>query len=125
MSRSRIDLEYAAFYPVIVSATISSGGNLSGAIDLNGLSLVAIIMPSAFDGTTLTFQASHNGTNWFELHDAAGNAITVTVGANRYIQLDWQRFLGIRYIRIRSGTASSPVNQTAARTLHLVTRAIK
>lgn len=125
MPRSRVDLEYAAFYPEIMSVTIAGGSSLSGAVDLNGLSLVAILMPTAWDGTSITFQASVNGTDWFNLHDAAGNAITVTVAASRYIQLDWQRFLGIRYLRIRSGTASSPVNQTATRTLRLVARAIK
>ncbi len=125
MSRPRVDLEYTVFYPEIKSVTISSGSNMSAGVDLDGLTLVAIVMPSAWDGTTITFQASTNGTDWYNLHDAAGNAVVLTVAPSRYVQLDWQRFLGIRYIRIRSGTVTTPVNQTANRILRLVTRAIK
>jgi hypothetical protein len=125
MNRPRLDLESTVFYPEIKTVTIAAGNSLSNGVDLDGVNLVAIVMPTAWDGTSITFQASHNGTDWFNLHDAAGNAITVTVAASRYIQLDWQRFLGIRYLRIRSGTAASPTNQTATRTLRLVCRAIK
>jgi hypothetical protein len=120
-----VDLEYTAFYPEVKSVTISTGSSLSPGVDLDGLTLVAIVMPSTWDGTTITFQVSPNGTDWYNLHDAAGSEVALTVGPSRYIQLDWQRFLGIRYLRIRSGTAATPVNQTATRTLHLVTRSIQ
>ncbi|MCX2726013.1 hypothetical protein OO015_00635 [Thermomicrobium sp. 4228-Ro] len=125
MGRPRVDLEYTAFYPEIDSVTISSGSSISPGVDLDGLTLVGILMPDTWDGTSITFQASLNGTGWYDLYDAAGNEVTLTVGPARYIQIDPQRILGIRYLRIRSGTAATPVNQTANRTLQLVTRAIR
>ena len=120
MGRPRVDLEYAAFYPEVRSVTLSSGSSLSPGIDLDGLTLVGILMPSTWDGTAITFRASINGTAWFDLYDAAGNEVTLSVAPSRYIQIDPRRFVGIRYLRIRSGTGSAPVNQTASRVVQLI-----
>lgn len=102
--------------------TIANGASLSGAAALNNQRLVAIIMPAAWTAAGLTFQASDDGTNWFNLHDGAGTEVSLTVAASRYVRLaplDWSR---IRYLKVRSGTSGAPVNQGADRIVTLLTR---
>ena len=102
-----------------LTATIENGGSLSGAVDLGGRKLVAIVMPAAWDAAGLTFQASPDGVTYFNVYDGATER-GLTVAASYYSALAIGDWVGFRFIKIRSGTAASAVNQTAARTLTLV-----
>lgn len=104
------------------TATIPNGGSLSGAIDLGGTALVGIQMPSGWDAAALTFQASADGITFAELYDAAGNVRSLTTAASHSLYLVPSEWLGIRYLKVRSGTSGSPVNQTADRALTLISR---
>lgn len=105
---------------VISTATIASGASLSGAIDLGTARLAGIYMPSSWTTANLTYQASTDGTNWFELYDNAGNEYTTTVAAGEAVIVPVSDTIGIRYIKIRSGTSGTPVSQGADRVLTLV-----
>lgn len=98
---------------------------MAAGVDLYGCRAVGIQMPAAWDAANLTFQGSADGTTYFNVYDKAGTEYTVTAAASRYIILNRDDMLGIRYLIIRSGTAGVPVNQTAARTLVLQTQAVK
>lgn len=103
-----------------VSATIASGQSLSGAVNLAGCRLVGLVMPAAWTAASLTFQVSHDGTTYNDLYDDAGNEYTVVAAASRYIGLvgmDWE---AVRFLKVRSGTAATPVNQAAQRVIVLV-----
>lgn len=100
-------------------ATILSGTALSGAIDLRAASLAKIQMPASWTAANLTFQVSYDGTTFANLYDEAGNEITVTAAASRVIAVDVGTFIGARYLKVRSGTAGTPVNQGADRALQL------
>jgi hypothetical protein len=109
----------------VVPATISSGTALSSMIDLKGLRLFAVGMPSSWTTANLTFQVSPDGgTTWFELYDQNGNEITATAAASNGIVLSPSQFSAFEYLRIRSGTAALPVNQMANATLQLILRAV-
>lgn len=104
------------------TATILNGASLSAAVSLLSQRLVAIIMPAAWTAAGLTFQASDDGTNYYNLHDGAGTEVSLTVAASRYVRLtpaDWSR---IRYLKVRSGTSGVPVNQGADRAIILLTK---
>ena len=101
------------------TAVIENGGSLSGIVDLGGRKLVAIVMPAAWDAAGLAFQASPDGTNFFNVYDGATER-TLVVAASYYSALNIADWVGIRWIKIRSGTAGSAVNQAAERTLTLV-----
>lgn len=101
------------------TAVIASGASLSGAVDLGGRKLVAIVMPGTWDAAGLTFQASPDGTNFFNVYDGATER-GLTAAASYYSALNIADWVGIRWIKVRSGTAGSAVNQTAERTLTLV-----
>lgn len=111
----------------VVSAAIASGTSLSNAVNLGGLRLFGIVMPSAWNAADLSFQASmNNGTIWNDVYD--GNVLTggseyiISAAASRYIVLDPTAFCTITTIRIRSGTAGTPIIQTADRSLQLILR---
>ena len=110
--------------------TIASGASLSDAVDTgntNSLSsIVAIIMPSAWTAADLTFQASAtvDGT-YNDVYDDDDNEVTVQAGASRHIVLDDEmrsHMAGLRFIKIRSGTSGTPVNQGAGRSITLVVK---
>ena len=110
-----------------VSATIAESGSLSAEVDIGSSKvLCGIIMPAAWTAAGMTFQAAAaTGGTFYNLYDAYGTEKALTVAAERYIPIDDPAFwLGVRYLKVRSGTAASAVNQAAARTITLVTKPI-
>ena len=110
-----------------VNATIANGASLSGVVDIGeGKTLCAIDMPADWTAANLTFQASTASDGTFDnLYDQYGTEKTVTADEDRYIALDDPAFwLGVRYIKVRSGTAASAVNQGAERVITLVTKPV-
>lgn len=101
------------------TVTIANGASLSSAVDLGGRKLVGIIMPSSWTAASLTFQGSVDGTNFFNVYDGATER-SLTVAASYYSMLNIGDWVGFRYIKFRSGTAGTPVNQGADRVITLV-----
>jgi hypothetical protein len=101
------------------TATIANAASLSDAVDLGGRKLVAIDMPSSWTAASLTFQASVDGVTYDDLYDGATER-TLVVAASRYLAQAIGDWVGVRFLRIRSGTAGTPVNQGGARTITLV-----
>lgn len=102
-----------------MEASIAINTSLSDAIDLKNNRLSYIQMPAAWTAANLTFQVSEDGATFNNLYNDAGTEYTVTADANRVLRLTLHDWLAVRYMKIRSGTAGSPVNQAAARTLRL------
>lgn len=107
---------------VAKTVTIANGASLSGAVDLRGLRLAAIVMPADWDAANLSFQASLDDGTYFNVYTTAGEK-TVTAADDRYILIPPDDFAGAQWLKVRSGTAGVPVNQTAARTITLLLRA--
>jgi len=113
-------LYFVSAPPSSYSVTIPSGQSLSGAVDLGGRTLGAIQMPAAWDAASMTFEASLDGVTYFNLLDDTASEVTLTVAANDLLRLtlsDWQAF---RWLKFRSGTSGSPVNQSADRVISLI-----
>jgi hypothetical protein len=106
------------------TATIANGASLSGAVDLGaGAILSGIQMPAAWTAAGLTFQVSADGVTYANKFDAYGSEYSVpsaSATASQFISLPPSDFLGVRYIKVRSGTAGSAVAQGAERLLTLV-----
>lgn len=106
---------------ITTTAVIPNGAAaLSAAIDLSAARLVMIEMPATWVAANLTFAASSTlaGT-YTPLYDQYGTEYTVTASTSRSIVVALADFVGVRYLKIRSGPVASPVNQTADRTLTL------
>jgi len=103
------------------SVTISSGTSLSPAVDLGPNRTFAVIMPASWTSANLTFQGSADGINYANVYDDTGTEVTVTAAASQYIVVSSPaKLLGIRWIKVRSGTNASPVNQGADRVVTIV-----
>ena len=105
---------------------IAINQSLSAEVDLEGFTLAAILMPSAWDAAGLTFQAADvTGGTFRDVYDDAGNEVAVSAAASRAIGIDLLAgaVAALRFIKLRSGTTGVPVTQTAARTLTLVLKA--
>lgn len=103
-------------------AAIANGASLSGAVDVAGTTLIAIQMPATWTAANLTFQGSADGSIYADVYNDSGDEYSIPVSASHFIMLDQvqNRFRGMRYLKVRSGTSGTPVNQGADRVLSLV-----
>jgi len=105
-----------------LTATIANGASLSGAVNLDERTPVALLMPAAWTAASITFQASLDGTTYYDVYTEAGGEYTLTVDVDQYIIIDPVDLAGARYVKVRSGTGGAAQNQAAARTIGLVVR---
>jgi hypothetical protein len=110
--------------PNVKTVTIASGASLSGAVDLEGYTLVGILMPAAWTAAALTFAvASTLAGTYADAYTDAGVEVSATVAASRYVGLRSDLAMALaaaRFLKVRSGTTGTPVNQGDARILTLV-----
>lgn len=101
-----------------ITVTIAASGSLSSACPVPHGQLVYMVeFPAAWDAADCTFQVSKDGgATYKNLYDEVGE-VTYKAGANRIIILDSLRHSIDGYVKIRSGTSSVPVAQTADRTI--------
>jgi hypothetical protein len=115
-----------------LTASIAQDASLSGAVNLAGRAVCSILMSAVWDTAALTFQGSLDGATYGNIYDATTGAeysiaataalagVGITVPPNSPL-------LGWNYIKVRSGTAASAVNQTTGndpRVLTIGTRAV-
>lgn len=101
-------------------ATIANNAALSDAVDLGDNRLRAVMVPAGWTAAGLSFQVSHDGAAFVDLHGAAAET-TVAAGASRAVVVDAAAFAPFRHVKVRSGTAAAAVNQGGERVLQLVT----
>jgi hypothetical protein len=106
---------------------IASGESLSTVVDcLYGMPC-GIVMPAAWTSAVISFAVAPSlpsgepGT-FVPLRNSAGGVVSVTVAAETAVSLDPAQFAGFRWLKLRSGTSASPVNQAADRTLDVILR---
>lgn len=113
--------------PTTLTATIANGASLSDAQNVDGR-LCGLITPAAWTAAAITFSASYDGINYADVWElATGTAVeriiasvNITTAAAKYFALPLSDWLSAPFIKIRSGTSASPVNQGAARSIVLV-----
>jgi hypothetical protein len=113
-------------YPYAIgSVTIANGASLSDLLDLQGSALAGVQFPAAWTAAGVAFEVSADGTTFQPLYNSAGEVAysTSAAAASRSLSVNGEDFLGWRYVKVRSGTSGSPVNQGAARVLVLTGRA--
>jgi len=95
-----------------LTGTIANGASLSGAIDLRAVGTpVALQTDAAWDTNAITFQGSYDGSVYTNLRSMGVEVSVPGVVASSLEGLDLHEFLGLRYLKVRSGTAAAPVNQ--------------
>lgn len=88
---------------------ISSGLQESAALDCGGMVLSGIILPTAFTSTALTFEVSSTlaGTYVPLKSTISGTALSYTVAQATYCAIDPKDFQGVRFLKIKSGSAEA------------------
>lgn len=101
------------------SVAIASGQSLSASINLGGRIPTGVYMPAAWTAAGLSFQASQDGSAWYDIHGSGGE-VTTSASAGIYVGLNTEAFYGVNFLKVRSGTSGSPVVQGADRALSLM-----
>ena len=87
---------------------IASGQTVaSEGVNLSGHTLTGVLIPT-MTGTSVTFQGSIDGTNYYAIKDATGTAISVTTGGTLGIyKLNPADFAGLNFIKPVSASAEA------------------
>lgn len=87
------------------SVTIANAATTSGAIQLDERVVCGIEFPAAFTGATVGFEVSADGTNYFDLYDDAGSAISVTATVSTVSRLIPADFAMAKYLKVKSASS--------------------
>lgn len=101
------------------TATIPAGGSMTAWIDLTNGPLLALIIPAAFIGSSLSFEASNDGITPYEFV-IDGNLYAEPASVNQWIIFNQGEFDGVSYLKIRSGSLASPTLQQYDATFQLI-----
>lgn len=106
-----------------VSVTIANAAATSGAIEMNGRRLAAVIGPTAWTAADISFEVQDTASNWRKVVDSAGALVKITGVATAASEYMFAPEIADRLVAhwlriVSSNTASeADVNQGAARTL--------
>lgn len=85
------------------AATIANGQAKTGVIDLAGLTLVGIALPTAFTGTGLTFECAEAAGGTFRpVRKVDGTSVDYTCAQGDFVAIDPKDFHGVRFLKIVS-----------------------
>ena len=97
--------------------TITAGASQSSVIDKSNFKNMLVIIPAAWTAAGITFLASDNPTTGFvKLVYNGGTEVALTVAASTAIAMSGvikDALEPAMFLKLRSGTADTPVNQTA------------
>lgn len=106
------------------TVTIASGASLSDALELPDLrTIIAIQMPSSWTAADITFEVSYDGTTYVPLY-WDGSEFTASAAASYGLSLEPAVLAGWPFVKLRSGTSGTPVNQAAERELTVLIRSV-
>ena len=108
------------------TVTVANGASLSGSSGLfDGASrALSVATDAAWDTAAITFQGSYDGTNFFNLYKEGTEYTIAGVLASTINTIDLSVFMGLRAVKVRSGTSGAAVNQTGDSVVTLMTTVI-
>lgn len=102
------------FHPV----HIASGSQVSASIQVGSKSIVGFIMPETLTSTAMTFEAGRTGTaDTVPLFGTDGAAISVTVAADRWINVQPIDYVSVQNLKLVMGSI-----EAADRIIYVVSR---
>jgi len=106
------------------TVTIANGASLSGVVDLAQQNTIGLSIPSAWTAASITFAVSVDNVTFNPLYYQGVEFTLSEAGASRQITIDPTALLPWRYVKVRSGTNSTPVNQGQSAIITLLTKSI-
>lgn len=70
-------------------------------------------MPASWTAAPFTFQSSTDGVTYNDVYDAAGNELDLFLNAPAYNGVRQYDIPGSVFLKVRSGTTGTPVDQPA------------
>lgn len=110
-------------YTTAHTVTIESGASLSDAANIGEETVVAVLMPSAWTAADISFEVSFDGTTYYDLQDSSAE-VSLSVDVDEAIAIDPTNTFAFPYVKVRSGTEASPVNQGADREVILLSKGV-
>ncbi len=104
-------------------ASFAAGASQSSVIELDGFTLVSVMIPANWTAASLAFSISLDGVSYLPLIDAAGNEVTLNAVAGEVLPVSAVP-PSSKFIVLRSGSVASPVVQASALTLEYQRAAI-
>lgn len=100
------------------TVTIALSGLTSTTLTLEGGRIpLAVLIPAAMTGTTMTFFASNDNATFRQVHfESTAYAVTIPTATVRHIALDRRAFEGVRYLQLVVNGAG----EAAARTIGVI-----
>lgn len=105
--------------PQVNTATIANGASLSDSVSVGNGEVVGLIVPT-FTSAALTFQGSDDDTTFKDVHDSAGAEVSIPANTGDRAYQAPASLKGFAYIKVRSGTSGTPVNQGAQRLIKVI-----
>jgi hypothetical protein len=119
-----LDNDARSAAPTLVPFTLHSGESLSDAVQVPaGQRAISFTLPADWEDSSLTFQASADGSAFFEVTEAltALDFLTFTgAKAGMLIYAPTWNSARLPYLRVRSGTLAEAQTQSGDRTLNLI-----
>jgi hypothetical protein len=114
-------------FPKVRVAIVALGNATSGEVDLQGSMLTGIYTPSALTNSTISIlAATRSGGTFARINNESSQPVSIAVATNnsRAIGLDtWALSVAPwRFVKIQTGTPTSPATEAAARMFYLVTK---
>jgi len=107
----------------VAQATIASGADQSSVVDVRDQKVARIITPAALDTTKLTFleAATVDGT-FLPVLDYLGveKSVVIVAAESQSIEMPRDMLVGARFLKLRQGDKTTPVNAGANRAFSLV-----
>lgn len=95
-----------------LTVTIDSGTAVSDSLDLGDNRIIGFVPDSAWTTATLTFLTWNSITSeWVNIIDDGGTSISYTFTDSTYTAAKPTQLAGVKYLKVRSGTPSTPVKQ--------------
>jgi len=106
----------------IIAGVIEAGQSLSPVMDCRAGEIVRLTMPPDWTNAVLTFQMSSDGLFFNSVYDHEGHELKVVVIAGAAVIVPVDYLAAAAYLKFRSGTADTPVNQPAKRDFAIALR---
>lgn len=90
------------------NVTISTGVSVSSIANSRGQSVVGLIIPSTFSGTSLTLVSSTSSTGTFyDMKNSSGDLLTITFNGQGWYQLNPTDLTSTQFVKFVSNTTQS------------------
>lgn len=76
--------------------------------------IIGLFIPVGFEGASVTFKASFDGTNWFPVYDLDGALYTVNVVGGNYYTLNPQIMAGLAAVKVVAASTQTALRNVVA-----------